>query len=172
MIDGTKITEATIMLSGPEQAFRLLDPKTLKITLDLGSIGEGKQTIEFTQDTVKIPSNLSLEDIEPDGIELTAHRLVSAEVAVVVVTEGDLPPGYTLDRIEATPPSVPVLVPSTLVNEKVNVRTESIGLGQLTATTTVSPKLLLPPEFRSINGRPPAVKVTIFVKSSRPPRDS
>jgi uncharacterized protein (TIGR00159 family) len=172
VIDGPKITEATIMLSGPEQAFRLLDPKTLKITLDLGGIGEGKQTVEFTQDTVKIPSNLSLEDIEPDGIQITAHRLVPTEAAVEVVTEGDLPPGYMLDRIKAMPPSVQVLVPSTLVKNNVNIRTEPIALGQLTETTTVAPKLLLPPEFRLINGKPPALKVTIFLKSSRPRRDS
>jgi diadenylate cyclase len=169
IIEGPKITEATIMLSGPEQAFRLLDPQTLKISVDLAGIREGKQTVEFTQDTVKIPSNLSLEGVKPDRIQLTAHMLIPTEVPVEVVTEGGLPPGYTVDRIEPTPSSVKVLAPSTLRKKGVSIRTEPIALGQLTETTTVAPKLLLPPEFRLINGRPPALKVTIFVKSSPPP---
>jgi YbbR domain-containing protein len=168
MIDGPKITEATIILSGPEQAFRLLDPQTLKISVDLAGIDQGQQSVEFTQDTVKVPSNLSLEGIKPDRIQLTAHRLVPTEVAIEVVTEGNLPPGYTLDRIETTPSSVRVLVPSTLLKKSVSVRTEPIALGKLIETTTVAPKLLLPPEIRLISGRPPAVKVTLFVKSSRP----
>lgn len=168
MIEGTKITEASVMLSGPEQAFRLLDPQTLKISVDLAEIGEGEQNVEFTRDTVKIPSNLSLEGIKPDQIQLIAHRLLTMEVPVEVVTEGNLQTGYTLERIEARPPLVKVLVPSALGKKGFRLRTEPIGLDQLTQTTTVTSKLLFPPEARSVDGKPLGVKVTIFVQPSPP----
>jgi YbbR domain-containing protein len=166
MIEGPRVTEATVMLSGPEQAFRLLDPQTLKVSVDLSRIGEGEQSVEFTRDAVKIPSDLSLEGIKPERILLTAHRLLPMEVPVEVVTEGNLRTGYTLERIEATPPLVKVLVPSSLGRQGLKIRTESIGLGQLTQTTTVTTKLLLPSEVRLIDGKPIGVKVTIFIQPS------
>jgi diadenylate cyclase len=166
MIEGPRVTEATVMLSGPEQAFRLLDPQTLKVSVDLSRIGEGEQSVEFTRDAVKIPSNLSLEGIKPERILLTAHRLLPTEVPVEVVTEGNLRTGYTLERIEATPPLVKVLVPSSLSRKGLKIRTESIGLDQLTQTTTVTTKLLLPSEVRLIDGKPLGVKVTIFIQPS------
>lgn len=166
MIEGPRVTEATVMLSGPEQAFRLLDPQTLKVSVDLSRIGEGEQSVEFARDAVKIPSNLSLEGIKPDRILLTVHRLLPMEVPVEVVTEGNLQTGYTLERIEATPPLVKVLVPSSLSRKGVKIRTESIGLDQLTQTTTVTSKLLLPSEVRLVDGKPLGVKVTIFIQPS------
>ena len=166
MIEGAKITEATLMLSGPEQAFRLLDPQTLKISVDLARIGEGEQNVEFTRDTVKIPSNLSLEEIKPDRIQVTAHRLLAMVFPIEVETEGNPPAGYTLERIEVMPPMANVLISTALRKKGFKIRTEPIGLDQLTQTTTVSRKLLLPSEVRFIDGRPLGVKVTIFIKPS------
>jgi YbbR domain-containing protein len=166
MIEGERVTEATVMLSGPEQAFRLLDPQTLKMSVDLSRIGEGEQSVELTRDMVKIPSNLSLEGINPDRIPLTVHTLLPMEMPVEVVTEGNLPAGYTLERIDATPPLVKVLVPSSLGRKGVKIRTESIGLGQLTQTTTVTSKLLLPSEVRLVDSKSLGVKVTIFIQPS------
>jgi YbbR domain-containing protein len=115
---------------------------------------------------VKIPSNLSLEGINPDRIPLTVHTLLPMEMPVEVVTEGNLPAGYTLERIDATPPLVKVLVPSSLGRKGVKIRTESIGLGQLTQTTTVTSKLLLPSEVRLVDSKSLGVKVTIFIQPS------
>jgi len=166
MIEGAKITEATLMLSGPEQAFRLLDPQTLKISVDLARIGEGKQNVEFTRDTVKIPSNVFLEGIKPDRIQVTAHRLLAVVFPIEVETEGNPPAGYTLERIEVMPPMANVLISTALRKKGFKIRTEPIGLDQLTQTTTVTRKLLLPSEVRLIDGRPLGVKVTIFIKPS------
>ena len=166
MIEGMKITEASVMLSGPEQAFRLLDSQTLKISVDLAGIGEGEQSVEFTRDLVKIPSNLSLEGIKPDQIQFTAHRLFRMEVPIEVVTEGNPQTGYTLERIEATPPLAKVLVPLALSQKGFRIRTEPIVLNQLNQTTTVTPKIVLPPEVRLVDGKPLGVKLTIFIQPS------
>jgi hypothetical protein len=166
MIEGPRVTEATVMLSGPEQAFRFLDSQTLKMSVDLSRIREGEQSVELTRDMVKIPSNLSLEGIKPDRIPLTVRTLLSMEVPVEVVTEGNLPTGYILERIEASPPLVKVLVPSSLGRTGVKVRTEAIGLDEMTQTTTVTSKLLLPADVRPADGKPLVVKATIFIQPS------
>jgi len=166
MIEGTKITEAIVTLSGPEQAFRLLDSQTLKISIDLAGIGEGEQSVEFTRDMIKIPSNLSLEGIKPDQIQLSAHRLLRIKVPIEVVTEGNPQTGYTLERIETTSPLAKVLVPLALNQKGFRIRTEPIVLDKLNQATMVTPKIVLPPEVRLVDGKPLGVKLLIFIKPS------
>jgi len=165
VMDEPKITEAKATLMGPEQAFRLLDPKTLKISLDLAGIREGEQNVVITRDMVRIPSNLSLEGIKPDAVQITAYKLVPVEVPIEVSTKGDLPAGLTLKRIEVTPSSVTVLAPLAFRKEGIKIGTEAIGLEQVTETRTLVPKLLIPTEIRFVNGKPPRVKATIEVQT-------
>ncbi|NVM21245.1 MAG: DNA integrity scanning protein DisA nucleotide-binding domain protein [Desulfobacterales bacterium] len=165
VIEEPKITEAKVMLMGPEQAFRLLDPKALKISLDLAEIREGRQKIPLTRDMVKVPSNLSLERIKPGSIRITAYRLLPVEVPVKISIKGALPSRLTLQKIVVTPPSVTVLASPKLQKSGIRIRTEPIALEQVTETTTLAPKLLFPTEIRFFDGKPPSVKVTIEVRA-------
>ena len=74
--------------------------------------------------------------------------------------------GYTLERIEANPPLAKVLVPLALSQNRFRIRTEPIVLDQLNQTTTVTPRLLLPPDVRLVDGKPLGIKVTIFIRPS------
>ena len=166
MIEEPKITEAKILLIGPEQAFRLLDPTTLKVSVDLSSIHEGKQKVPLTRDVVRIPSNLSLGGIKPDAIQITGYRLLPVEIPVEASITGEPPAGLAIQRIEVIPPSVTVLLPSKLHGKNISVQMESIHLDEISKTTTIVPKLIFPSEVRFVNGKPPSVKVTIELQSA------
>src|SRR5208337_4646569 len=124
----SKVNEATLTLMGSSQAFSLLDPKTLKVTVDLSSLVEGRQTIELTDNMVDIPSNMMLMKINPDKITIAAHRLVPMNVPVHIDTVGQLPQGYVLKSLSVTPDSVGVLAPSSLQESKIFITTEPIDL--------------------------------------------
>ncbi len=158
-----RVTDAEVLLTGPEQAFRLLDPNTLAISVDLSNVREGEQDIVLTRDMVQMPSALSLEAIKPKTIQIRASRLLHRQVRVEVVTHGTLPEGRTLLGIDVTPPSVTVLVPEPVSDREMRVRTAAIDLGQITGTTTLTPQLILPSEVRFVGGNAPTVKVTIKV---------
>ena len=166
MIEEPKIAEAKLLLIGPEQAFRLLDPTTLKVSVDLATIHEGKQKIPLTRDVVRIPSNLSLGGIKPDAIQITAYPLIPVEIPIEVNITGEPPDGLAVRRIEVIPPSVTVLIPSRLRGKNMPGRTEPINLREVSKTTTVVPKLIFPSEARFVNGKPPSVKVTIELQST------
>ena len=62
--------EALVTLSGSERAFRLLDRRILKISLDLSSVKDGKETIPIIAEDVRIPPNLTVDRIQPDEIQV------------------------------------------------------------------------------------------------------
>ena len=146
VIEGTKITEAKVTLSGPEQAFNLLNPVTLRISVDLSGVREGRQEIELSNDMIKTPANVSVVYVTPSRIVVNASRLRSMVLPVDVRSEGALPAGVVLQRFEVKPTHVTVLVPKRFAGTDLQIPTEPIDLKKVTTTTTLSAKLITPPE--------------------------
>jgi uncharacterized protein (TIGR00159 family) len=167
ILEDPKVTEAKVILSGPPQAFQLLNPETLKISVKLGDIREGKQTVILTREMVKTPSSLTVEAVIPPEVTVTASRFVSAAIPVDVPTTGKLPRGTVIQEISATPSTVRVQVPGAAASQgKIKIQTEQIDLSKLTdqPVTRFEVALRYPPNVRFENGKPPTVEVTIRTK--------
>ncbi len=163
IIEEPKPKEATVTLMGSEQAFGLLNPKALKISVDMSKIRQGKQELVLETGEVRNPSNLSVVGIEPDKIPLTAHKMVPLNVPIKVQTSGTTPPGLTVRQIVVTPRSIQVMaLPED--RESVEILTEPINLKHITTTLTLTPKLVLPSNVRFINDKPPDVRAVIKIE--------
>jgi uncharacterized protein (TIGR00159 family) len=174
VIDKPKIADVKIMLMGPPQAFGLLNPETLKLSVDLSNIREGTYAIPLTHDMIRRPSNLVVVGITPTQLAISASRLIETSLPVQVVTQGRPPDGQSVQKISATPSDVQVLVPGKLSLNDIRIKTEPFDLTNLTSTTTLEARLILPSHIQFAGGKPPLVKVTIRLKkselqSSRPP---
>lgn len=165
VIEEPKIDEAKIMLKGPEQAFRLFDAAKLKISLDMSEVRQGGQEVTLTKDMVKAPASLSIVGIKPERIHVTAYRLLKVSLPVEVRTTGTLPPNVTLQRIEIAPPAVTAFISPRLRNNGIVLRTKPLDLSSIRTTTTFNAELLFPPEVRFIGDNPPAIAVTVKVRS-------
>ncbi len=165
-------TKARIILSGPFQAFRFLDRDSLKVALDLSQIENGRQEITLTRDMVNTPSNLSVVEIKPGRIRITASPLIRLQVPVEVITENEPAPGFSVQKISVTPSSIGVLVPRTLRQTITRIRTEPIDLKSFGITRSVVPKLVLPAEVQFEASKPPPVRVTVRIGRTQPRRDS
>ena len=66
--------EAKITLSGLERSFRLLDPGSLKITLDLTDARAGAQEIYMDERLIRVPRGLAIYDIEPRVLRLRLRK--------------------------------------------------------------------------------------------------
>ena len=154
--------ESKVTLEGGAQAFSLINPDSFKIILDMTDLKEGKQFVGLHESQIKLPSNLTLVRFDPQRIPLSAKKLGFMDGIVKVQTTGDLPGGLLLRKITVQPEVVPVLAP---VNGKKSIRilTEPVNLGEITTTTKVKPKLVLPPDTRFTEATPPSVEVTIEV---------
>jgi diadenylate cyclase len=164
VIEKPKITNVKIMLMGPPQAFQLLNPDTLKLSVDLSQIGEGWHEIALSKDMVRRPSNLTVMEISPAQIGMTASRLVQASLPIQVITEGRPPAGLSVQKISAAPPDVSVLIPGKLNQNGIRIRTEPIDLGKVTSTSTREVRLIFPAHVQFAGGKPPIAKVTIRLK--------
>ena len=165
IIEEPKITEAKVMLTGPEQAFRLFDTSKIKISLDMSQVRQGGQEIILTKDMVKTPSSVSVVGIKPERIHVIAYRLLKVLLPVEVRTAGNLPPGVTLQKIEVSPSFIQVLTSPRMQKNGVVIHTKPLDLSSINSTAVFTPELLFPPEVRFIGENPPAVAVTIKVRS-------
>lgn len=154
--------ESIVTLEGSAQAFSLMNPDSLKIILDMTDLREGEQYVPLREDQLKLPSNLSLVRFDPSRVPLSARKLGLAEGIIKVQTTGALREGLTLKQISARPEVIPVLAPAN-GKKSIRVLTEPVNLGEIQATTTVKPRLVLPSDARFTEGTPPPVEVTIEV---------
>lgn len=162
-IEENRHKEVTLTLMGPVQAFNLLDPASLKVSVDLSNLAEGIQELSLTSDMVRIPSNLSLMRVKPEKIRISAYRLHSYNVPVSVKTSGSLQKGYSLKKVSVAPETLSVLAPNSAIKKKVTVRTEDVDLSNIQDTTTLDAKVILPQDLRLKAGQTPTVKVMVEV---------
>lgn len=167
VIEKPKITDVKIMLMGSPQAFQLLNPDTLKVSVDLSQVREGWHEIALSKDMVKKPTSLTVVGITPAQIGMTASRLIQTSLPIQVITEGRPPAGLSVQKISAAPPDVMVLIPGKLNQNGIRIRTEPIDLGEVTSTTTQEVRLIFPSHVQFAGGKPPVVKVTIKLKKEK-----
>jgi len=161
-IEESRVTDATITLMGSSQAFRLFDPNSLKISIDLSSLTEGRQVVNLTVDMVNVPSNLTLLKIKPDKITMTARHLYPREIKVSIDTVGRAPEGYEVLGMSVEPQYVTVLAPFSLTGNKISLATEPIDLSKIKGPQAVNVKVVpSTSKVRFRNNQTPMVKVTV-----------
>jgi YbbR domain-containing protein len=163
-IDEPRLTEVKVIFQGPEQAFRLLNERSLRLSLDLSPISEKKREFVLTQDMVNVPSSLSVADISPAKIRVYASRLVPATLSVHVATRNRLPEDIALQRITLSPATVRVMMDSRMKSEDMKLETEPIDLQNISSSLTMEAKVTQVAGVSFPDGKSPLVRVTIRVK--------
>ena len=168
VLEEPKTTEVKVMLMGPAQAFRLLSPQSLRITLDLSHTRPGTQELRLTSDLVKTPSNLAVTSITPERIRVVTSGLLPVTIPIEVLTQNTPPPGIAVEGMEVTPASVKALIPHSLRSKRVRLLTDPIDLSQLNGQRVFTPTLRHPVEVRFPGGKKPTVRVIIKTRPAAP----
>ena len=163
-LDEPQVTEAKIIMQGPEQAFRLLHERSLRLSLDLTSITEKKREFALVPNMLNAPPNLSVTDIIPGKIRVSASRMVPATVTLSVATRNALPAHLALQKITLIPGSVPVMLDPRLKPEELRLAIEPIDLSQIAASITMETKVAKAAGVSFPDGNWPSVRAIIRVK--------
>lgn len=163
-IDEPQITEAKVVLQGPEQAFRLFNERSLRLSLDLSAVAEKKREFVLTKDMVNAPSSLTVADISPGKIRVYASRLVAATVPVHVATRNRPPDSLVVQRITLSPTAVRVLVDPRLNPEELVLETEPVDLQNVSSSLTTLLSVVPVAGVTFPEGKAPQVRVTVRVK--------
>jgi diadenylate cyclase len=166
-IEENRHREVTLTLTGPDQAFDLLDPSYLKVSVAISELVEGRQDISLSDDMVRIPSNLSLVRIKPEIIRVTANRYYPVSSPVQVRISGELPDGFALKGITAYPSSMQIMATRGFIRRRAPLGTDTIDLSHIHDTTTLETRILLPPDAHLKYGQSPWVRVVVRVTKSK-----
>ena len=169
VLEEPKVTEAKVMLMGHDQAFQLLNPQSLKISLDLAPLPPGRQEVTITRNMVKTPSNLTVAGISPERITVVTSRLISMTVPIEVLTENAPPQGLAVQKIIATPAEVRILIPRRLRGKRIRILTEPIDLAQLDVQKAFAPSLRYPSDIQFAGGKAPVIRVVVKTRQERTP---
>jgi uncharacterized protein (TIGR00159 family) len=161
VLEEPKATAAKIMLMGHAQAFQLLHPEELKISVDLAGLQPGKQEVPLTRGMVKTPSNLSVTGISPERITVVTSRLISMTVPIEVLTENSPPQGLAVEKITAIPAEVRILIPRRLRGKRIRILTEPVDLAQLDVQKAFTVSLRYPSDIQFAGGKTPIIRVTV-----------
>jgi diadenylate cyclase len=159
-----QITDVKVILQGPQQAFYLLDEKSLKLSLDLAPLALKKNEFALNKTMINVPWNLAVTEINPPAIYIDADKLLTFNLPVHVKTQNSLPANVSLQKINSTPPQLRVLMDSKLKPEQINLETEPINLQQVYFTNSFPAKVILPAGVYMPDGKPAVVVVKIKVK--------
>jgi uncharacterized protein (TIGR00159 family) len=157
-------TEAKVVFQGPEQAFHLLNEKSLRLSLDLTPIAEKKREFVLNKDMINAPSNLSVEEISPAKIRISASKLVPATLAVHAATRNRLPDDLVVQKITWSPVSVSAMIDSRLKPEEVRLETEPVDLQNISSNVTTVMKIMPAAGVSFPDDQVPLVRVTIRIK--------
>ena len=163
-IDEPQITEAKIIFKGPEQAFHMLNEKTLRLSLDLSEVAAKKREFVLSKDMVNVPDGLLVTDISPAKIRVYASQMFPATLSVHVVTQNALPGHLALQKISFNPASVRVMLDSRMKREDLRLMTEPIDLSSISSSLTKEVKVTQPAGVSFIEGKAPVVQVSIRVR--------
>ncbi len=163
-IDEPRISEAKVILQGPEQAFHLLNEKSLRLSLDLALLTEKKREFVLTKDMINAPSSISISDISPAKIRVYATRMVGATLAVHVPTRNRPPDSTALHKITWSPATIRVLMDPRLNPEDVRLETEPVDLENISSSVITTLRVLPVAGVSFPDGKAPQIRATIRVK--------
>ena len=163
-IDEPQVTEVKVILQGPVQAFQLFDERSLKLSLDLSDLAEKKREYALSKNMLNTPSSLSVAEIAPARIRVYASKLLTYTLPVNISVQNSLPRNLSLQKITLSPSTVKVLIDPRINPERIRIETEPVDLREISMTTTVSTKVVLPVGVSFPDGKSPAISATIKVK--------
>jgi YbbR domain-containing protein len=133
-----------LQISGPRTLLSLLNPERLTLRLDLRGIGPGRAHFDITPAEFPLPRQTAISRISPSEINLNIDQVVSRQLPVQLMIDGEVAPGYGIGSIALSPPSVTVTGPSRDVSALKSIATEPFVVKGATKEVTQTVRLVNP----------------------------
>lgn len=160
---------ARVTLTGSEQAFRMLDPEALTLSVDLSDPVRGDNVFTLSDDDLELPADVMLQSIHPGELSVQAVPVERVRVPVVVETSGVLADSLVLEGMAVRPDSVTLLVPQTADEPPPFVPTQALDLGRLPADGVVGIRLRVPAGTQLADRASPQVNVRVRTRPADAP---
>lgn len=141
LLDNAPVLE--VRLRGPAKVLQSAKDSQLRCRVDLSMSKPGPLPIEILPEMIEVPRRISILDIHPTSLTVNMDERVEKTVPIVPHLNEDPGVGYVIARTEATPSTVTLTGPVSILEGISAVRTTPIDVSGLTETTrkTVALKL-------------------------------
>ncbi|MEW6055909.1 MAG: CdaR family protein [Bdellovibrionota bacterium] len=119
-------------LSGPKAFLRnVLNRKEDPIRVNLSTAKAGLVTYRFFSDNIQVPIGVKVLSINPTAIIVKLEHLKRKEIPVKLLTQGEVPSGFRLTRLELVRSTVKIRGAESRVDQVVEAPTMGIDLSQI-----------------------------------------
>jgi len=74
-VEDLQPNEVTATFTGPKRTFYFFDPGRLKVTVDLSSAEIGRKTLRLSEQNIRHPQNLTLQQLNPTSIKVLVSKV-------------------------------------------------------------------------------------------------
>jgi YbbR domain-containing protein len=150
-----------LQIRGPRTLLSLLNPERLALRLDLREIGPGRAHFDITPAEFSLPRQTSISRISPSEINLNIDQLVTRQLPVQLMIDGEVAKGYGIGSIALSPPSVTVIGPSHDLSELTSIVTEPFTVKGATKDVTRTVGLVNPGRLLKVSSDEVLATVTV-----------
>jgi YbbR domain-containing protein len=135
---------ADVRIRGAATALAQLRGADLVVVVDLSSARAGRRIFHLTPEQVTAPTGIRVQQVVPATINLNFETSITKTVPVVPAVEGNPAPGYVVGNVVASPSSVEVVGPESVMLRLVRATTEPVSLNGARARVRDSVTIGLP----------------------------
>jgi YbbR domain-containing protein len=121
-------------LKGPSRVLKSIKDSQLYCEVDLSRAEPGPLFVNVYPEMIKVPSRVSVLETDPASFTITLDKKMDKVVPIVADLNQDPAPGYTVASVVATPCTIQLTGPMSVLEEISAVRTTPVDVGGLTET--------------------------------------
>lgn len=167
-IKDSDVTEAKVTLDGFQRAFNLLNPSSLRLSLDLSQIEPGAQAIAIDKSDLNLPPNLTFLRSVPRSIAVDVESWTAKMLKVEVNQIGRLAPHLRKYELTPAPDKVMTQVWRSLRDQTNVIYTNPVNVGQVTESASMRVKLAVPEHIRLESDQATEVEIRLEVGHEKP----
>ncbi len=119
--------EIEVSVSGPRSSIAEMEKEVVR-QVDLAEVLPGTLVVENSNDTISVPREVTVKRIQPSSIILSLDRLIKKDVPIEVRTIGKVGDGYFLTGKMASPQSISITGPGTVLAKVDKIFTRPVEL--------------------------------------------
>lgn len=167
---GTPRETVDVQLEAARWAAARLSPASVRVRVDVSTLGEGEHVVPLSPEQVQVPSGVQVLRVWPPFLRLNLASAAVKAVRVVPQIRGTPAPNHALGEVAVEPQIVEVKGPRTTIEEQTTVETAPVDVNGIRQSITRSVGLVLPDSVSTITQRTVQVTVEIRPEDSMRPR--
>lgn len=162
-IASLNIPAAQVRVRGPQRLIHQLRPQDVHVQVDLSDAKPGERTFDLTAQQVWVPQDVHVMQVVPSQVRLAFDHAATREVEIRPRVIGTMAPGYRIEQVITSPPSVTVSGPEKRVEAVEAATTDPVDAsGVMNRNTFVTNAYVTDPLVQLI--KPTPVHVTVVME--------